>query len=283
MFGVGFCLGLSEVFKFHNFDNLRTTTTTTTGAAAADPSSKIDPRVKTKAVPSEDLTHLVYAAASNRVMDVRRMIARGVNLNTPDYDGRTALHLAASEGHYEVAVVLLSFDVDLTPRDRFGNTPADDAKAKGHQRIVDLMDAASKPRSAFGGGGLGGGESPSMDDVASNSSRLMRHTQNLLLSLSKDGALKCTKADLAMSMFNNGLLHSKRMDANFGRISNVLHGLPKEIDEVCFNDILHREPLIADALRGELAIPGWEQFKKDLQHIFEDCKGYEDGEVTSST
>ncbi len=277
MFGVGFCLGLSEVFKFHNFDNLSTTKTTT---AAADESRKIDPRAKTKAVGSEDLTHLVYAAASNRIMDVRRMIARGVNLSTPDYDGRTALHLAASEGHYEVAVLLLSFDVDLNPRDRFGNTPADDAKAKGHQRIVDLIDAASKPRSAFGVGGGGGGESPSMDDVSSNSSRLMtRHTHNLLLSLSKDGALKCTKADLAMSMFNNGLLHSKRMDANFGRISNVLHGLPKEIDEVCFSDILHREPLLADALRGELAIPGWEQFKKDLQHIFEDCKACEDGEV----
>ena len=70
------------------------------------------------------------------------------------------------------------------------------------------------------------------------------------------------------------------MDANCGRIANVLHGLPTEIDEACFNDILHREPLFADALRGELAIPGWEQFKTDLQHIFEDCKGCDDGEVT---
>ena len=126
------------------------------------------------------------------------------NLNTPDYDGRTALHLACSEGHYEVAVLLLSFDMDLNTRDRFGNTPADDAKAKGHTRIVGLIAAASKPRSAFGGGG----ECPSsMDDVSSNSSRLTRRTQSLLLSLSKDGTLKCTKADLAMSMFNNGLLH----------------------------------------------------------------------------
>ncbi len=70
-------------------------------------------------------------------------------------------------------------------------------RQNGYQRIVDLIEAASKPRSAFGGG-----ESPSMGDVSSNSSRLTRRTQSLLMSLLKDGTLKCTKVDLAMSMFN---------------------------------------------------------------------------------
>jgi hypothetical protein len=51
-----------------------------------------------------------------------------VDPNTSDYDRRTALHLAASEGHVEVVDLLTSLpNINLSPRDRLGNTPLDDA------------------------------------------------------------------------------------------------------------------------------------------------------------
>jgi len=52
----------------------------------------------------------------------------GVDPNTADYDRRTALHLAASEGHVEVIELLVQLPgINLSPRDRLGNTPLDDA------------------------------------------------------------------------------------------------------------------------------------------------------------
>jgi len=51
-----------------------------------------------------------------------------VNPNLADYDSRTALHLGASQGHLAVVQILCGLKgIDLSPRDRLGNTPLDDA------------------------------------------------------------------------------------------------------------------------------------------------------------
>jgi len=44
----------------------------------------------------------------------------GKDMQTVDYDGRTALHLVAAEGHYDCAKFLLEVcGVNPCPRDRF--------------------------------------------------------------------------------------------------------------------------------------------------------------------
>ena len=42
-----------------------------------------------------------------------------MNMSAPDYDGRTALHLAAAEGHLEILQLLIEqCDVNPEPKDR---------------------------------------------------------------------------------------------------------------------------------------------------------------------
>ena len=40
-----------------------------------------------------------WAASQGDLNELQRLVASGVDLSEGDYDGRTGLHLAASEGH----------------------------------------------------------------------------------------------------------------------------------------------------------------------------------------
>lgn len=64
-------------------------------------------------------------------------------MNSSDYDGRTSLHLAASEGQLESVRLLLARGANPDPVDRWGNRPADHAARSGSTDIVAVLDAAS--------------------------------------------------------------------------------------------------------------------------------------------
>jgi glutaminase len=299
VFGVGFCLGLSHVYKFHLFDHLLTAECgdesrkpkgpeTVSPECTLEGEDKLDPRMKhNDHTNDENLTHLMYAAGSNRSIDVKRMLARGVNLNAPDYDMRTALHLAASEGHYSVAVLLISHGADTKAKDRFGNTPLDDAIRNEHTQIVKLIEASMKPRNAFipaeimRGSSSPGKGFKSDDHFSADLGGAKYDAHDLLLSISRDGRPFCTKAELAMSMYENGLLHSKKMTDNIGKVHRVVSELPKEIDASVLAVAVEKDPTIAEALRGELAIPDWGKFKEELGEIYNDVKSVETGRVAS--
>jgi glutaminase len=72
---------------------------------------------------------LITAAATGNLAEVERLEAtESVHLGTADYDGRTAMHLAAAEGHVGVVRYLLSKGVSGNPKDRWGNTPHHEAQ-----------------------------------------------------------------------------------------------------------------------------------------------------------
>ena len=62
-------------------------------------------------------------------------------MGAADYDGRTALHLAACEGHIDVIRFLVeTCRVDINVEDNWGNVPIDEAKRQGYKDIVKYFE-----------------------------------------------------------------------------------------------------------------------------------------------
>lgn len=85
----------------------------------------------------------IWAASLGNLQAIRRLVAQGVPLEAADYDGRTALHLAAAEGHVAVAAYLVTQQNLGDARDRWGNTPLDDARRHGRAEVVELLERQS--------------------------------------------------------------------------------------------------------------------------------------------
>lgn len=67
------------------------------------------------------------------------MINDGIDINKTDYDRRTALHISASEGLYDVCKYLLEKGADPGHKDRWNNTPYYDAIRMKHGKIANLI------------------------------------------------------------------------------------------------------------------------------------------------
>eukprot|EP00500_Bicosoecida_sp_ms1_P002740 CAMPEP_0203813316 /NCGR_PEP_ID=MMETSP0115-20131106/4646_1 /ASSEMBLY_ACC=CAM_ASM_000227 /TAXON_ID=33651 /ORGANISM="Bicosoecid sp, Strain ms1" /LENGTH=956 /DNA_ID=CAMNT_0050722179 /DNA_START=368 /DNA_END=3235 /DNA_ORIENTATION=- len=94
-------------------------------------------------------TLMCSAAASGNLRDVKDMVTDGAAAaNCADYDGRTPLHLAACNGHLDIAKFLLSRGADVNATDRFGGRPLGDAVAHNKVEMARLLRNA--------GGRLGG-------------------------------------------------------------------------------------------------------------------------------
>ncbi|XP_042348133.1 glutaminase kidney isoform, mitochondrial [Plectropomus leopardus] len=126
--GIHFCQELVSHFNFHNYDNLRHFT------------KKHDPRRKSDEDPNKSVVNLMFAAYSGDLSALRRFALSAVDMEQRDYDSRTALHIAAAEGHVE-AVVFMTEICKVNPhmKDRWGNTPLDDAMQFGHDVVVSVL------------------------------------------------------------------------------------------------------------------------------------------------
>lgn len=65
---------------------------------------------------------LLFMASQGDVKGVGELLKDGVDVNSIDLDGRTALHIAACEGHVDVVKLLLSWRANIDARDRWGST-----------------------------------------------------------------------------------------------------------------------------------------------------------------
>ncbi|OQR81165.1 hypothetical protein ACHHYP_16672 [Achlya hypogyna] len=141
--GIQFSEELVRRFPFHNFDafveHAKLPSPVCKAAAAAS-----DAKARRKLV-----YQLLYAAHEGRVDEVRRLKLLGADVNAADYDGRTAMHIAASMGHVSVLEELVHQGANVHAVDRWGGTPLSDAaryapsQADAVMRIIQATAKAS--------------------------------------------------------------------------------------------------------------------------------------------
>uniref|UniRef100_A0A672IZR6 glutaminase n=1 Tax=Salarias fasciatus TaxID=181472 RepID=A0A672IZR6_SALFA len=126
--GIHFCQELVSHFNFHNYDNLRHFV------------KKQDPRRQDGDDSIKSVFKLMFAAYSGDVSALRRFALSSMDMDQKDYDSRTALHIAAAEGHIDVVKFLTEIcKVDPFAEDRWGNLAVDDALQFGHDQVVKML------------------------------------------------------------------------------------------------------------------------------------------------
>ncbi|XP_041480802.1 glutaminase kidney isoform, mitochondrial-like isoform X1 [Lytechinus variegatus] len=128
--GIQFCQDLVTHFNFHNYDNLR-----------HHSAKKIDPVTQRTHSQATRIMKLLFGAYNGDASALRQYFLQGMDMSESDYDSRTALHLAAAEGHLECVEFLLEkCSVSLDVLDRWGHTPIDDARLFGHTDVVEMLE-----------------------------------------------------------------------------------------------------------------------------------------------
>jgi len=91
---------------------------------------------KREMTPSFDI---VSAAAENKHEEIAKALEGSCDVNYCDYDKRTALHLAAAEGHVATVNLLLKHGASESAKDRWGVTPLQEALHNGHSDVAKLL------------------------------------------------------------------------------------------------------------------------------------------------
>ncbi|CAK6980787.1 LOW QUALITY PROTEIN: glutaminase liver isoform%2C mitochondrial [Scomber scombrus] len=125
---VHFCQELISTFQLHSFD-IRT------------PFRQVLAYRQWKAESEGyQIMNVLLAAFKGDVQSLRRYFLSGVDVNAVDYDGRSALHVAAAEGHTDVICFLLE-NTGANPalKDRWGSSPLQEARRHNKEAAVQLL------------------------------------------------------------------------------------------------------------------------------------------------
>ena len=104
--GLDFCTHFTNTFAFHTYDKVVRT-------------HHQDPRLYHGSNHYVDIAQLCYAASTGDVNEIRRVLSHGLDINSADYDGRTALHTAVSDKQSQAAHFLI---MSVSPFPPFSKT-----------------------------------------------------------------------------------------------------------------------------------------------------------------
>jgi uncharacterized protein len=83
--------------------------------------------------------NVARAAAANDAFKVRQLVGSGSNPNDVDENGRTGLHIAATNGNLQIAAILIKAQAHLDVKDKLGNTPLHLAADRSQVETVQLL------------------------------------------------------------------------------------------------------------------------------------------------
>src|SRR5205814_6829416 len=84
-------------------------------------------------------TRLIEAVKAQRQIEVEDLISHHVDVNTPDFDGSTALHWAAYKGETATVARLIAAGAKPSIANRYGVTPLSVACESGNAPTVKLL------------------------------------------------------------------------------------------------------------------------------------------------
>ena len=82
---------------------------------------------------------LCHADFNGFILTLERLLQAQIEVNAYEYDGRTACHIAASEGNVAALRVMVESGADLTLKDRSKNTVLDDAKRVNAAQLLEFL------------------------------------------------------------------------------------------------------------------------------------------------
>jgi len=160
--GVEFCERLVKKYNFHMFDSVDTS------QHRKDPTEHENVYTDTmvsqvlfKSLPSNKgtmfalkqeqvntnimISHILNAATKGDLSALKNAHSANVDMDLCDYNGRTALHQAASQAHAAcVNYLLKECKVDAVIKDKWGMTPSQEAIRSGHENIAKLIGQSNE-------------------------------------------------------------------------------------------------------------------------------------------
>lgn len=134
--GLEFFKEFTKIYSFHVYDNILIKT------------NKLS-IIKKNIIDSQfNIYSLLLAASKGDLNSIIILYSKGIDLNSSDYDKRTALHLSCSEGKINVIKYLINKNVNKNVVDRWNNTPLNDFNiflkniqtiTSEHKEIVQLL------------------------------------------------------------------------------------------------------------------------------------------------
>ncbi|KAL9026412.1 MAG: hypothetical protein Q9196_004919 [Gyalolechia fulgens] len=92
----------------------------------------------------ESVLHILTRSEFDKNL-VSLLMRRGVPVNTPDAEGKTALHIAARKGSVSTAKFLMEHGADGSRKDHGGRTPLEIAAVSGNEEFVEQILATPCP------------------------------------------------------------------------------------------------------------------------------------------